>query len=211
MCCSTDAKKILPQKYYMEHKVAADVNMQQYSIVRFCDWTDGKRCAKGLKPTQQRQPPVFKRHNDTINECWPDRERSRPSWCCLFQGLEAFEAQDVTTCAAKTSSAPIKSCKLACETSNKGSRLDSVSRARPDASDSHNCWRQSSRQRHRHSRQVSFQSENFAAICMIKLLIPPISCTLAINTIVRRFKAYINPYSPHFGQLSPFFRQIRWL
>ena len=143
------------------------------SIVRFCDWTGGKRCAKGLKPMQQRQPPVFKRHNDTINECWPDRERSRPSWCCLFQGLEAFEAQDVTTCAAKTSSAPIKSCKLACEPSNKGSRLDSVSRARPDASDSHIFWRQSSRQAQTTLVKFPFNQNNLprTAICIIKLII----------------------------------------
>ena len=180
--------------------------MQQYSIVRFCDWTDGKRCAKGLKPTQQRQPPVFKRHNDTINECWPDRERSWPSWCCLFQGLEAFEDQDVTRCAAKTSSAPIKSCKLACETSNKGSRLDSVSRARPDASDSHNCWRHNSRQTDTDSGQVSFQSENFAAICMINFLFL-LSLVLWPSTQFVRDSRYINQHSPHFGQLGHFSRK----
>ena len=172
------------------------------SIVRSSDWTDGKSCAKGLKHIQQRQPPVFKRHNDTINECWPDRERSWPSWCCLFQGLEAFEAQDVTRCAAKTSSAPIKSCKLACETSNKGSRLDSVSRARPDASDSHNCWRQSSRQTQ--TLWSSFLSiRKFCRNLHDQLLIPPISCTLAINTIVRDSR-HINQHSPHLANLVIF-------
>ena len=142
----TTRRKFRRKIFFVDHKVAADVTMQLYSIVRSVTGLMGKDVQKRLKPMQQRQPPVFKRHNDTINECWPDRERSWPSWCCLFQGLEAFEAQDVTRCAAKTSSAPIKSCKLANETSNKGSRLDSVSRARPDASDSHNFWRQSSRQ-----------------------------------------------------------------
>ena len=164
----------------------------------------GKDVQKGLKHIQQRQPPAFKRHNDTSNECWPDRERSWPSWCCLFQGLEAFEAQDVTKCAAKTSSAPIKSCKLACETSNKGSRLDSVSRARPDVSDSHNCWRHNSRQTQtlwssflsirKFCRNLHDQTSYFSYLLYS-----------GHQHNCARFKTYINQHNPHFGQLSPFF------
>ena len=75
----TTRRKFRRKIFFVDHKVAADVTMQLYSIVRSVTGLMGKDVQKGLKHIQQRQPPVFKRHNDTINECWPDRERSWPS------------------------------------------------------------------------------------------------------------------------------------